>query len=43
MIYLNDYREKNINGMLDLDPEALVISAIMLYPQMIELLMRKVA
>lgn len=32
-----------MSKLLDLNPEALLISAILLYPKMIEMLMRKVA
>eukprot|EP00347_Sterkiella_histriomuscorum_P013411 403364808 len=42
---LNDLQqiEGNMSNLLDLNPEALLISAVFLYPKMLELLLRKVA
>ena len=35
------FRERDLNSLLDLNPEALIMTALVLYPQMIELLLKK--
>lgn len=42
-LLINYYRDGSLSKILDLRAEAMLISAVLLYPKMVEMLLKKVA